>query len=206
MFTSMVDCYIRLADNAAGTVKQRNHWRKCYENNTPMARGGVEIFKRFRMVKLGAQMRSQSDEQHIEMIRTFRNINRDVPCPLLPHYLETILQYSKNDAKSDTAWTTAPIAVVGNVERLALTANRIKVFAKRGKQPVLKWKQEIKDCEQNELIKTMEQSALNAIYENEEGLFAVFCGWSNRSFDREPLRCPQIGQWHTRCVFIDWIL
>jgi hypothetical protein len=150
-------------------------------------------------------MRSQ-DEQHIEMIRTFWDINSDVPCPLLPHYLETILQYSKNDAESDITWTTAPIAVVGNVERLALSANRIKVFAKRGKQPVLKWKHEIKDYEQNELIKTVEQSALNALYENEEGLFAVFCGWSNRSFDREPLRCPQIGQWHTRCVFIDWIL
>ena len=119
-----------------------------------MARG-VAMFKRFRMVNLGAQMRSQSDEQHIEMIRTFRDINSDVPCPLLPQYLESILQYSKNDARTDIAWTTAPIAVVGNVERLALTANRIKVFAKRGKQPVLKWKQEIKDCEQNELIMTM---------------------------------------------------
>jgi hypothetical protein len=92
----------------------------------------------------------------------------------LPQYLESILQYSKNDAISDIAWTTAPIAVVGNVERLALTANRIKVFAKRGKQPVLKWKQEIKDCEQNELIMTMEQSALDELYENEEGLWQYF--------------------------------
>jgi hypothetical protein len=57
---------------------------------------------------------------------------------------------------------------------LALTANRIKVFAKRGKQPVLKWKQEIKDCEQNELIMSMEQSALNELYENEEGLLQYF--------------------------------
>ena len=160
IFTSMVDCYVRRADDVAGTVKQRKHWKKCFDSDTPMARG-VAMFKRFRMVNLGAQMRSQSDEQHIEMIRTFRDINSNVPCPLLPQYLESILQYSKNDARTDIAWTTAPIAVVGNVERLALTANRIKVFAKRGKQPVLKWKQEIKDCEQNELIMTMEQSALS---------------------------------------------
>jgi hypothetical protein len=32
IFTSMVDRYIRLADNEAGTAKQRNHWRECYEN------------------------------------------------------------------------------------------------------------------------------------------------------------------------------
>jgi hypothetical protein len=67
----MVDCYVRRADDAAGTVKQRKHWQKCHDNDTPMARG-VAMFKRFRMVNLGAQMRSQSDEQHIEMIRTFR--------------------------------------------------------------------------------------------------------------------------------------
>jgi hypothetical protein len=86
IFTSMVDCYVRRADDAAGTVKQRKHWQKCFDNDTPMARG-VAMFKRFRMVYLGAQMRSQSDEQHIEMIRTFRDINSDVPCPLLPQYL-----------------------------------------------------------------------------------------------------------------------
>jgi hypothetical protein len=48
IFTSMVDRYIRLADDQAGTVKQRNHWRECCENDTPMARG-VEMFKKFTM-------------------------------------------------------------------------------------------------------------------------------------------------------------
>jgi hypothetical protein len=65
IFTSRVDCYVRRADDAAGTVKQRKHWQKCHDNVTPMARG-VAMFKRFRMVNLGAQMRSQSDEQHID--------------------------------------------------------------------------------------------------------------------------------------------
>jgi hypothetical protein len=119
-------------------------------------------------------MRSQSDEQHIDMIRNFRDINSDIPCPLTPQYLQKILQYSKNDAKPDIRWKTAPIAVVGNIERLALSANRIKVFAKRAKQPVLKWKQQIKDRELNELVKAMEQSDLDALYESEEGLWQYF--------------------------------
>jgi hypothetical protein len=110
------------------------------------------------------------------MIRNFRDINSDIPCPLTPHYLQTILQYSKNDAKSDITWTTVPIAVVGNVERLALSANRIKVFPKRAKQPMLKWKQQIKDCELNELVKAMDQSDLDALYENEEGLWQYLAG------------------------------
>jgi hypothetical protein len=97
IFTSMVDRYIRLADNKAGTAKQRNHWRECYENDTPMARG-VDT-----TVKLGAQMRSQSDAQHyIHMIRNFHDISSDIPCPLTPYYLQTILQYSKDDAKADS--------------------------------------------------------------------------------------------------------
>jgi len=94
---TLVDRYILLADDEAGTAKQRNHWRECYENDTPMARG-VDT-----TVKLGAQMRSQSDAQHyIHMIRNFHDISSDIPCPLTPYYLQTILQYSKDDAKADS--------------------------------------------------------------------------------------------------------
>jgi len=173
IFTSMVDRYIRLADHQAGTAKKRTQWSKCYENDTPMARGS-EVFHRFTMVKLGAQMRSQSDEDHIAMIRNFRDISSDNPYPLTPGYLRTLLPYSKADATGDGSWATAPIAVVGNVERLALSANRIRVFAKRTQQPVLKWKQEIKNCVSNELMMALEQSVLDTIYENEEGLWQYF--------------------------------
>ena len=58
-----------------------------------MARG-VAMFKTFKLVTLGAQMRTQSDPLHIEMIRSFRNITSDVPYPLSPFYLEYILPYS----------------------------------------------------------------------------------------------------------------
>lgn len=173
IFTSMVDRYVRLSDDHAGTAKQRQHWRNCFENDTPMARG-VDVFKKFKMVKLGAQMRSQSDQLHIDMIRNFRDISSDNPCPLTANYLSSILPYSKEDAATDVEWSTAPIAVVGNVERLALSANRIKIFAKRTKQPVLKWKLEIKDCDLNDLIKAMEHSDLETLYQHEEGLWQFF--------------------------------
>ena len=173
IFTSMVDRYVRHADGVTGTSSQRKQWGKCYDIPTPMARG-VAMFKTFKLVTLGAQMRSQSDPLHIEMIRSFRDITSDVPCPLSPFYLESILPYSKNDGVSDISWTTAPIAVAGNVERIALSANRVKVLAKRNQQPVLKWKQEIKDCSENEFITSMEQSALDELYDNEEALWQYF--------------------------------
>jgi hypothetical protein len=173
IFTSMVDRYIRLADDQAGTVKKRNRWRECYEYDTPMARGS-EVFRSFTMVKLGAQMRSQSDADHISMIRNFRDITSENPHPLTPDYLKTLLPYSKADATGDISWDTAPIAVVGNVERFALSANRIRVFAKRTQQPVLKWKKEIKNVVANELLMGMDQAELDTLYDNEESLWQYF--------------------------------
>ena len=173
IFTSMVDYFVRHADGTTGSISQQLQWRKCFDLSTPMARG-VLMFKTFKLVTLGAQMRSQSDQQHIEMIQSFRDISSDVSCPLSPHYLESILPYSKNDGVSDISWTTAPIAVAGNVERLELSANRIKVFAKQRQLPVLKWKQQIKDCKENDYITCLEQSVLDELYDNEEALWQYF--------------------------------
>lgn len=173
IFTSMVDRYIRLPDNTAGTAKQRNKWREAYEADTPMARGS-EVFRKFVMVKLGAQMRSQYDVEHINMIQTFRDIYSDNACPLSPEYLQSLKPYTKADAAEDVLWATAPIAVVGNVERFALCANRIKVFAKRTRQPVLKWRLEIKNVAANGHIMAMEQTDMNALYEHEVSLWHFF--------------------------------
>ena len=37
------------------------------------------------------------DAQQIDMIRNFRDIDSDIPCPLTPYYLQTILQYAYDE-------------------------------------------------------------------------------------------------------------
>ena len=157
--------------------KKGKEWAKLFAVDSAATRG-TDMLRLFKMVSLGPQMRSQHDEDHRQMIRTFRDIHDDNPYPLLLEYLSSLKTLTRADVEADPAWALAPIAVVGNHERHVLTPVRARDFARTHGQPLIKWRLDIiagtDKTPDNVEAAAMSTADLRQMYEEEPGLWEYF--------------------------------
>ena len=92
---------------------------------------------------VGMLLRTEGDELHAAMIRSFRDTATDDPYPLKKEYLHRLKLYSAADVAEDSMWARAPVAVVGNHERNVLTSQRAETYAAATGGVALKWRHEL---------------------------------------------------------------
>eukprot|EP00959_Pyramimonas_sp_CCMP1952_P374333 7839690-Pyramimonas_sp.AAC.1 len=133
------------------------------------------------MVTLPTQMRSVGDAMHAQMIERFRDVQGDTNghfYPMSEEYLRSLQVLDKECVHDDPLWRFAPIAVVGNKERLLLNPMRAKDFAKASRQPIFRWRLNLSSS--NKMKDWLFASSLNSdddiarLYNEEPGMWFHF--------------------------------
>ena len=179
---AMIEYFVEEMRGAA-----KSDFEKKYRVDSARARG-VHLFRKFKLVTLPQQMRSQGDVEHIEMIRRWRDIHTTDPQLLSKEYLASLQVYCSKDWLADGQWRHAPVAVVGNLERRVLTPVLLQTFAHDAQQPVLKWrlkrivsatkgsitskeKRSMRQARSKAALATMKDEDLSQLYAYEPGMW-----------------------------------
>lgn len=99
---------------------------------------GVRFFKKFRLFKLDIQYRSK-DPQHSANLLTIRTFNPNA-FPFTPSLISQYKTLTRNDVVKDITWIVAPVAVLYNSVRHAISMEGMKQYAKMAGFPVICWR------------------------------------------------------------------
>ena len=95
---------------------------------------GAQLFAQFTMVKLEGQARAS--EAYYKWISALRDLKK--MHPVTDDWLAQLPILTKDDL-TDPEWEFAPIAVTGHAERRAINEHQAKRFAKKHREPILRW-------------------------------------------------------------------
>lgn len=126
-------------DSLPTSVHYRHFTARAHVQNAPTSRG-VQLFLQFKLKPLTRQMRTSGDEEHLNMLRAFRDPHAPSDTLLPFEYLKNMKVLCAQDIEQDAGWAYAPVAVTGNYERHVITNFRLKQYSEEYGLPLLKWK------------------------------------------------------------------
>ena len=99
-------------------------------------RAGANLFTKFKLFVLKDQHRMS--KEYAEFLDPLSNMKKDYP--ITEEWLRKLKVLSHEDLqKEDSPWPFATVAVTGNVERLAISRFKAKLFGKKWCEPIITW-------------------------------------------------------------------
>jgi hypothetical protein len=98
------------------------------QDSNPLIHGSW-LFSLFKKIELTQQMRAPDDIHHMKILDQMRNYTLRQPS-VTRENLNYYKYLTSDDITSDSAWLTAPIIVLNNLERVNLNATRSKIYSK----------------------------------------------------------------------------
>ena len=99
-------------------------------------RAGANLFTQFKLFVLNDQQRCEPD--YAKFLEPLRDMK--IKHPITKEWLSKLKVLSSDDVtKPDSKWRFATVAVTGNVERLAISRYKAKLFGKMWCEPIVTW-------------------------------------------------------------------